>query len=78
MGSIFKKTVTRPLPYAAEITVRKGKRLAHWRDSKGKVRTVPLTVGQDGSDRIRDESSTYFARYRDGNGVIIETSTARS
>src|SRR3954470_7483280 len=75
MGSTFKKIVTRPLPQGAEIVVRKGERLARWRDSKGKVRTAPLTTGQDGFDRIRDESGTYYARYRDGNGVVIETST---
>ena len=75
MGSVFKKTVTRPLPPGAEIIIRQGVRLARWRDGKGKMRTAPVTTGQDGADRIRDESSTYFARYRDGNGVVVETPT---
>src|SRR3954447_21888890 len=75
MGSIFKKTVTRPLPPGAEIVVRQGVRLARGRDGKGKVRTAPLTTGRDGAERIRDESSTYFARHRDGNGVVVETPT---
>jgi hypothetical protein len=70
MGSVFKKTVTRPLPPGADFVVRQGVRLARWRDAKGKLRTAPLTTGKDGSDRIRDDSSTYFARYRDGNGGV--------
>src|SRR5262245_19462593 len=75
MGSVFRKTVTRPLPPGAEIIVRKGERLARWRDTKGKVKTAPLTTGKDGADRIVDESSTYFARYRDGNNHVVEEPT---
>jgi hypothetical protein len=75
MGSVFKKAVTRPLPTGAEFIVRKGVRLARWRDAKGKLRTAPVTTGRDGTDRIRDESRTYFARHRDGNGVVVETPT---
>src|SRR6516225_1090711 len=74
MGSVFRKTVTRPLPPGAEIIERKGVRLARWRDARGKAKTAPLTTGKDGAEWIRDESSTYFARYRDGNGVV-ETPT---
>jgi hypothetical protein len=37
MGSVFKKTVTRPLPNAAEIITRHGVRLARWRDGKRQV-----------------------------------------
>ena len=33
-----------------------------------------MTTGKDGAERIRDESSTYFARYRDGNNVVVERS----
>ena len=54
MGSLFKKTVTRPLPPGAEIVSRKGERLARWRDGKGKMRTAPVTTGHDGAERIRD------------------------
>lgn len=75
MGSLFKKTATRPLPPGAEIITRQGERLARWRDGKGKMRTAPVTMGQSGADRIRDESATYVARYRDGNGLVIEFST---
>ena len=71
MGSLFKKTVTRPLPPDAEIIIRQGERLARWRDGKGKLRTAPVTTGQNGAARIRDESGTYVGRYRDGNGLVV-------
>ena len=75
MGSLFKKTVTRPLPPGAEIITRQGLRLARWRDGKGKLRTAPVTTGKDEAERIRDESGTYVGRYRDGNGLVVEVST---
>ena len=75
MGSVFKKAVTRPLPPGAEFITRQGVRLARWRDAKGKLRTAPVTTGRDGTERLRDESKTYFARHRDGNGVVVETAT---
>ncbi len=75
MGSVFRKAFTKPMPAGAEIVVRQGVQLARWRDGKGKLRTAPLTKGQDGTNRIREESSTYYARHRDGNGVVIETAT---
>ena len=39
------------------------------------MRTAPLTTGRDGSERLRDESNTYFARCRDGEGVVVEVAT---
>ena len=70
MGTVFKKQVTRPLPSGAEIIVRKGERLARWKDRKGKTRTATLTTGKDGADRIVTESPFYVAKYRDGSGVV--------
>jgi hypothetical protein len=75
MGSVFKKTVTRPLPPDAEIITRQGVRLARWRGGKGKMKTSPLTTGNDGADRIHDESGTCVARYRDGDALVVEVST---
>ena len=75
MGTVFKKTVTRPLPAGAEILERKGQRWGRWKDSKGKTRTAPLTVGTDGADRIVTEAGTYTAKYRDGSGIVHETAT---
>jgi integrase len=70
VGTVFRKQVTRPLPPGAEILVRKGERLARWKDRKGKTRTAPLTVGKDGSERIVTESPYFVAKYRDGAGVV--------
>jgi hypothetical protein len=75
MGNVFKKTVTRPLQPNAEIITRQGVRLARWRDAKGKMKTAPVTTRKDGAERIRDESGTYVARYRDGDGFVVEVST---
>ncbi len=68
MGTVFKKTTTRPIPNGAEIVTKKGERLARWR-VRGKLRTAPVIRGEDGSERIANESTTYFAKYRDGEGV---------
>ena len=75
MGSVFKKTVTRPIPPGAETVVRQGIRLARWKAGNGRTKTAPIITGRDGAERIRDESSTYFARYRDGDGLVIEAAT---
>src|SRR5258708_695561 len=75
MGSVFKKAVTRPLPTGAEFIVRNGERFARWRDGKGKLRTAPVTTSQSGADRTREQSRTYYARHRDGNGIVVETAT---
>ena len=75
MGTVFKKTATKPLPQGAKIIVRKGQRFAEWKPAKGKTRTAPLTVGQDGSDRIVITTATYTAKYRDGNGRVREVAT---
>jgi integrase len=70
MGSVFKKVVTKAVPAGAETFERKGQRLARWRDSRGRQRTARLTVGKAGQQRIVIESGRYFAKYRDGAGVV--------
>jgi hypothetical protein len=50
-------------------------RVAVWNDRAGKLRSAPVTLGKGGAVRIRDESSTYFARYRNGQGLVVEVST---
>ena len=69
MGTVFKKTATKPLPAGAKIIVRKGQRLAEWIDAKKKRRTAPVTAGRDGTDRIVVTARTYTAKYRDGSGT---------
>jgi integrase len=75
MGTVFKKTATKPLPPGAKIIVRKGQRFAEWTDAKRKRRTAPVTTGRDGWDRIVVVAKTYTAKYRDGAGIIRETAT---
>jgi len=75
MGTVFKKTATKPLPAGAKIIVRKGEQLAEWTDRKGKRKTAPLTTGRDGSPRIVITARTYTAKYRDGTGIVREVAT---
>ncbi len=75
MGTVFKKSATKPLPAGAKIIVRKGQRLAEWIDTKQKRRTAPVTLGKDGSERIVITARTYTAKYRDGSGIVQETAT---
>ncbi len=75
MGSVFKKTYTKPLPPGAEVFTRKGRRFAKWKPAKGKAQTAPLTIGKDGSDRIVLKAGTYTAKYRDGSGIVQEKAT---
>ena len=49
MGTVYKKTFTKPLPAGAKIIVRKGQRLAEWIDAKGKRRTAPSPPPRIGS-----------------------------
>ncbi|MEJ7637705.1 MAG: hypothetical protein WKF75_06870 [Singulisphaera sp.] len=67
-GQVFKKTVTRP-SVGVEIIVRRGK-LARWRMAR-EAGDGPADRAE-GAERIRDESNTYFARFRDGSGVVVD------
>jgi hypothetical protein len=75
MGTVFRKTFTKPVPAGAETFSRKGERFARWKDRKSKTRTAPLTTGQDGSDRLLIESPFFVAKYRDGDGAVQTVST---
>lgn len=75
MGTVFRKTATKPLPTGAKIIVRKGEELAEWLDAKAKRRTASLTTGKDGSPRIVVTARTYTAKYRDGSGIVREVAT---
>ena len=75
MGTVFKKTVTKPLPAGAELFIKNGERYARWKPTKGKARTAPVTTGRDGSERIVVTVGTYIAKFRDGSGLVCEVST---
>jgi len=75
MASIYKKQFTKPLPEGAETFTRKGQAYARWKDGKGKTQTAELTTGKDGSPRIRQQASTWTARYRDGQNNLQDVAT---
>jgi integrase len=75
MGTVYKKSVTKPLPLGAELLVKGGERIARWKPAKGKSRTAPVTTGRDGSLRIVVTVGTYIAKFRDGSGHVCEVST---
>lgn len=70
MGTVYRKTFTKPVPVGAEFLVRKGERVARWKDRQGKMRTVAVTSGQDGGGRLLITSPYFVADYRDGVGVV--------
>ena len=47
MGSVFRKTVTRPLPQGAELFTKAGEQFARWKPAKGKTRTGMMTTGKE-------------------------------
>ncbi len=47
-------------------------RLARWRDGGGRLRTASLTLG---GDRVRLEASTFTAKYRDGEVIVVKVPT---
>jgi len=75
MGTVYRKSATKPLPSNAKLIVRKGERFAEWIDAKLKRRTAPVTTGQDGTERIVIVARTFTAKYRDGSGVVREVAT---
>ncbi len=74
MASVFRKIVTRPLPAGATVSKTRGKQTARWTGRDGKTRTAEA-FERDGSVFVREESSTWFARYRDGGNVVVEVAT---
>ncbi len=81
MGTVYKKQTTRPMPPNAELFTRRIKnddgttrteQWAKWRDGRGRTRQARVTD----AGRIATESSTYYAEYRDGAGIVRTTATA--
>ncbi len=75
MGSVYRKTVTRPLPKAAEISTKGGEQIATWRDASGKKQTGVVLLSRAGDRRVRVKAGTYTATYRDGAGEVQDVST---
>src|SRR5262245_32290312 len=70
MGTVYRKIVTKPIPEGAEILNRNGEEVARWK-VRGKTRTAPVTA----KGRIAIESSTFTAKYRDGDRIVREVAT---
>jgi integrase len=70
VGSIYRKTVTKPLPNGAAIVTRNGRKLAKWADRRGRTRTAEVNA----SGRIV-VLGKYIAKYRGGRGVVVEVAT---
>lgn len=69
MANIFRKTYTQHLPRQCDIVDRRGQRVAMWIDRRGRKHYDQITTGQHGQTKIIRESPTWFARYRDAEGV---------
>ncbi len=69
MANIFRKTYTQHLPRQCEIVERRGHRVAMWIDRRGRKHYDQITTGQHGQTKIIRESPTWFARYRDAEGI---------
>jgi len=74
MASVYRKSYTKPLPADAELFTRRGQEFARWRVG-GKLRTARVTTGKKGELRLRIESETFTAKYRDGSGIVQESAT---
>ncbi len=75
MGTVFRKAWTAPLPPNAEIIVQRGKRMARYQLRNGKVRTAEVFTAADGRERIRGETKSYIAKFRDAAGYWVERPT---
>ena len=74
MGSLFKRTERRPVPRAAEIVTKDGKRFARWK-LRGKTITAAVEVADDGTETVLVKSGVYVAKFRDHTGRVVERST---
>lgn len=75
MGAVYRKTVTRPLPEGAELFTRDGQRFARWKPPSGRARVAPVSEGEGGALRILVRAGTWTAKYRDGQGRVVEAPT---
>ena len=49
--------------------------VATWRDRTGEKQRAVVVIGADGAQRVRVESGTYYAKFRDGDGLVQELPT---
>jgi len=75
MATVFRKTYTQPLPKGTEIVERRGKKVAMWRDKRGRKHYDDITTGRNGQIKIIRQSPTWMAQYRDADGEVAVVST---
>ena len=91
MGSLKRKTITRPMPPGAELFTKEvdgnAIEFARWtiqrtapdnargRKRKGTIRTAEVITAADGSKRVRMQADTYTAKFRDADGLLVEVAT---
>ncbi len=69
MGTVFRKTVTRPLPSECERFKKDGLEFVRFK-AKGKKRVAKVIAGRDGKERIAIESGSYVAKFRNHLGIV--------
>jgi integrase len=77
MGSVFQKTITRPVPANAEVAEiggRKPRRVARWK-SGGKRVEAEVVARQDGREMVKVKSATYYAKYRNADDKVVTVPT---
>ncbi len=75
MGMVYRKQYSMPAPPGATLFEQDGVRMARWRLRNGKVRTAEVVPTDDGDVRVRGESRFFIARYRNGDGQVVEVAT---
>jgi hypothetical protein len=75
MGTVYRKTATKPFPNGAELFKRNGQQFARWTNAKGRTKTAPVTTGTEGRPRIVVTARTFTAKYRNGQGIVREVAT---
>ena len=75
MATIFRKTYTQPLPKNTDIVERRGRKMALWRDRRGRKHYDEITTGRRGQTKIIRESPMWMAQYRDAAGrkLVVPT-----
>ncbi len=82
MATVYRKTVTRPIPDNAERIERKGDLFVRFL-AKGERKTARVVIGKDGQvvlgkdgqERMSMKAETFTAKYRDHLGIVREVAT---
>ncbi len=70
MGSVFRKTITGPIPATATVSRAKGKTIATWRKRNGRTESAEVATLPDGREVIEGLCSRPRVRL-DHNGSIV-------